>query len=319
MRVVLGVDGGNTKTTAVVATIQGEVLGVGRSGCSDIYGAGSVEAGTAVLAEAVTAALADAGTISADVAASAFSLAGADWPEDLAVLDEFVRTTLGFADPLVVNDAIGAIRLGSTDWEGISVVCGTGNAVGARHRDGAVFHVGFWPDRIGAYDLGVAALQAVYRDGLGLGPPTVLTARALDLYRQPDAMALLHHLTHRGRPGPEQAVRMAPVLLDVADDGDEAARTIVTEAGRRLGDQARVSAEQVGLALTGSTVVLAGGVLQHPSNLLADAVMARLAGAVAVRPGIPPVAGAVLVAIDRAGATAERDVAVRLGTEVVEV
>jgi len=315
---VLGVDGGNTKTVAVLATTDSEVVGVGHGGCSDIYGAGSVEAGTAVLADAVNAALTAGGVTPAGVAASVFSLAGADWPEDLAVLDAFVRR-LGFAEPLVVNDAIGAIRLGSPEWEGISVVCGSANAVGARHRDGTVFHVGFWPDRIGAPDLGGAALKAVYRHGLGLGPPTLLTDRALDLYRQPDALTLLHHLTHRGRPGPEAIVRMAPVLLDVADDGDETAVSIVSEAGRHLGDQAAVSAARVGLPLAGTTVVLAGGVLRHPSKLLADAVMTRLAGAVAVRPGIPPIAGAVLLAVDRAGAMPEAELAIRLGEQVVEV
>jgi len=38
---VLGVDAGNTKTIALVARDNGEILGYGRSGCGDIYGATS--------------------------------------------------------------------------------------------------------------------------------------------------------------------------------------------------------------------------------------------------------------------------------------
>src|SRR5205807_10529707 len=40
---VLAVDGGNTKTIALVAALDGTILGAGRGGCADIYNA---EAGT---------------------------------------------------------------------------------------------------------------------------------------------------------------------------------------------------------------------------------------------------------------------------------
>src|SRR5438105_4774145 len=39
MQCVLGVDGGNTKTVALVAALDGTILGAGRGGCGDIYNA----------------------------------------------------------------------------------------------------------------------------------------------------------------------------------------------------------------------------------------------------------------------------------------
>ena len=54
----------------------------------------------------------------------------------------------------MVNDALGALRAGSPDWTGIAVVSGTYNAIGARHPDGRVFHLGFWPDGAGGRELG---------------------------------------------------------------------------------------------------------------------------------------------------------------------
>ena len=39
MQYVLGVDGGNTKTIAIVAALDGTILGTGRGGCGDIYNA----------------------------------------------------------------------------------------------------------------------------------------------------------------------------------------------------------------------------------------------------------------------------------------
>ena len=41
MDLVLGVDGGNTKTLALIVRGDGAILGAGRAGCGDIYGAGS--------------------------------------------------------------------------------------------------------------------------------------------------------------------------------------------------------------------------------------------------------------------------------------
>jgi N-acetylglucosamine kinase-like BadF-type ATPase len=305
--VVVGVDGGNTKTVAAVVRTDGRVLGVGTGACSDIYGSGSPAAGCAVLETTVSDALRCAGVGPDRVVASAFSLAGADWPEDIDLLTIEIADRLSLAEPLVVNDAIGALRSGSTDWIGIAVICGTFNAIGARNGDGRVFHLGFWPDRTGAFDLSTAALKAVYRDGLGLGPATALTDRALDMFGACDPLELLHSFTRRNGRRAADVVRLSPVLFDVAESGDAVARAIVAEAGRVLGDQARTSAARVDLPLDGTKVVLGGGVFNHPSRLLVDAVMERLPCAVPMRTGIPPIVGAILLALDRAGATVEAE------------
>ncbi len=148
----LAVDGGNTKTLAVVADTEGRTRGAGRGGGSDIHNAPTPAVAIAAIEAAVRQALAAAGVAPEAVGAAAFSLAGADWPEDFTLLETALRERIGLPSaPLVVNDAIGALRTGSPDWTGVAVVSGTYNAVGARHPDGRVFHVGFWPDgRAGA-------------------------------------------------------------------------------------------------------------------------------------------------------------------------
>ncbi len=302
MTVLLGVDGGNTKTLAVVAARDGRVLGAGRGACGDIYGAGSPGHALEAIAGAADEALAAAGASRADVAAAAFSLAGADWPEDFALLERELRERLTLSSgPVVVNDALGALRAGAPDWEGIAVVSGTYNAVGARRCDGSAFHLGFWPDGAGGRHLGQAAVKAVLRAELGLGPPTSLVDSALALYGVDDVIALLHEFTRRGGLPESAHDRMAPVVLDAADDGDEVAQSLVYATGRLLGEQARVCASRCGLALPGARVVLSGRVLEHPTERLATAVMEQLPGAEAVRTGAPPVVGAVLLAFDRLG------------------
>ena len=297
---VLGVDGGNSKTDVAVADGSGRVVGRARGGNSDIYVGKEPARALDELTAAVRAALADAAVDAADLSTSVFSLAGADWPEDFELIAASLRGLGLRHEPLVVNDAMGGLRLGSPDWQGVAVVCGSFNAVGARHRDGTTFHLGFWPDRVGGFDLADLAVKAVHRDGLGLGPTTALTPRVHELFDSTDAVDLMHRFTRRGSDlGLVAHLQVAPLLLDVAGTGDEVASTIVRAAGAALGEQARVAAERVGLGLDGTPVVLAGGVLQHPSTLLSASIMARLDGAVPVRPTEPPIVGALLLAYDR--------------------
>jgi N-acetylglucosamine kinase-like BadF-type ATPase len=299
---VLAVDGGNTKTLAAVADERGITRGTGRGGPSDIYNATTPDVAIGAIEAAARQALAAAGCAGDAVDAAAFSLAGADWPEDFTLLAGALRERLGLrAPPLVVNDAIGALRSGSPDWTGISVVSGTYNAVGARHPDGRVFHIGFWPDGAGGRDLANEGLRAVYHEALGMGPPTVLTERALALYGAPDAIGLLYEFTRRGGLAESERDRLAPVVLDAADEGDAVAREIVEGKGHVLGLQARACAGQLDLPLAGTRVVLTGRVFGHPTERLAAATMAELPGAIPVRGGPPPVAGALLLALDRLG------------------
>jgi N-acetylglucosamine kinase-like BadF-type ATPase len=299
---VLAVDGGNTKTVAAVADARGITRGAGRAAPSDIHNAATPEAAIDQIVAAARTALDAAGAAASEVGAAAFSLAGADWPEDFELLEGVLRERIGLtAPPLVVNDALGALRAGSPDWTGISVVAGTYNAVGARHPDGRLFHVGFWPDGAGGRHLAREGLYAVYREALGMGPATALTERALALWGVADGMALLHEFTRRGGLEEAEQDRLAPVVLDAADDGDAVAQEIVAAKGSVLGRQARACAAQLDLPIAGARVVLTGRVFSHPTERLAAATMAELPGAVSVRHGPPPVAGALLLALDRLG------------------
>src|SRR6266487_834908 len=119
-----GVDGGNTKTIAVLARLDGTVAGVGSGGCADIHNAPSPAQGVGEVVQAVVASLNAAAARPADLAAATFSLAGADWPEDFSFLrQEIVRRLELTVEPSIVNDAIGAIRGGTDDGTGIAVVC----------------------------------------------------------------------------------------------------------------------------------------------------------------------------------------------------
>jgi N-acetylglucosamine kinase-like BadF-type ATPase len=303
---LLGVDGGNTKTIAVVATADGEILGAGRAGCGDIYNAEDAAVAIAEIRTAVDEALAAAGASQEALAAGAFSLAGADWPEDIDLLETAVRR-LGYGRKTeVVNDAIGALRAGTPDGVGVGVTCGTGIAIGARNAAGDIWYSGHWPVAWGGSELGWQALRAVYAAELGLARETSLTRGILDHFEVETVEEVLHRTTARGNTwSAQKQARLAPLLLDHANDGDAVACEIVTEAAGRHAAAALAAADAVGLRQSPFRLVLNGGVLRHPSQLLETLIRTRVeeqAPAVETVHDPPePVFGAVLLALDLTG------------------
>lgn len=280
---VLAVDGGNTKTIALVAALDGKVLGAGRSGCSDIYhartetdGLDPAAAAIANIEYAVVSAL-QAGQVKAsDLITAVFNMAGADWPEDFALLQAAMEAR-GFGRTILIhNDALGVLHAGSSDntGTGVSVVCGTGAATGARGPDGRTWHSSHWQDQVqGSVRLARKTLDAVYRSELGIEPPTTLTPRVLDFFRLNTVEEVLHIFTRRIERASIDIGLLTPILLDEAHAGDIVARQIVEEHGKALGKYAQAAARRVGIEGTAFTLVLAGGVLRHPSPLLADAII----------------------------------------------
>ncbi len=320
MDFVAGVDGGNTKTIALVATLDGTVMGYGRGGIGDIYSLPRGIHTIPAVEQAMDAALSQAAITARQLLAGAFSMAGADWPEDVEQLRAMMERQ-GFGRKiLVVNDALGALRAGSPDGTGVVVVCGTGAATGARNADGHVWHTSFWQGVHGAIQLGEKALAAVYRNELGLGEPTRLRARALRFWDCADVESVLHRLTALNARDTANVRHFAHVLLDEAASGDAVARRIVHEHGAGLGDYALVAARKVGLDATPFTLVLAGGVLRHSSPLLADAIVERVRAAapnvVAVNSTFEPAIGAVLLALESAGVAIDASLLARLSASL---
>ena len=308
MSLFLGVDGGNTKTLAVVADETGRVLGTGRAGNGDIYGAASPEEAMAAVADAVSQACATAG--SRVISHAAYSIAGADWPEDYAYIEDQLRR---FSDQiLVVNDSYGALRAGTKDGIGLAVICGTAGTAGAVSKSGKRWQGGFWHrGESGGVSLSQAVVNKVLDAELGIVPSTTLTKSVLEFYGENSVPEMLHRFTRRngaGRPG-EGA--LTPILFEAANAGDEVAMEIVKKHGVRQGRYAIAAARYVGL--TGAfPFVLAGGVLRFTPNPLepwiVETVLAAFPEIEPARPRFEPLFGGLMLAYDQAGIEITPDV-----------
>jgi N-acetylglucosamine kinase-like BadF-type ATPase len=302
MSIVLGVDAGNTKTIAIVAREDGDILGWGRSGCGDIYGAGEHAALDAV-ATASFEALRAANLSPATLSGVLLSAAGADWPEDFETIRDGAIARGLRPHPIVYNDAIGGLRAGSPDGTGVVVVCGTGVAIGSRAIDGRLWHSSFWQGPQGGDFLGKAAFNAMVQAELGVAPQTALTPAILHHFNAGTVEAALHLCTARTQSHPPMKP-LAKVLFDVAAQGDDVAIKLVTSHGQALGDYALVAAHKVGIEREPFHLVLTGGVLRHPSALMRDAIIARVReaspGVNVIHDAMEPALGAVMLALEHA-------------------
>jgi len=309
---VLGVDAGGSKTHAVLCDNKGTPLGAGRSGCANWEAAGLDGAG-ASLREAVEKALVQAKLEPEQVQASAFGLAGLDWPSDEDRLGPVVESLGLSGSRLLLNDAFLPLRAGIENGVGLAAIAGSGTTVVGRNASGLTarsFGAGYpFPDWGGAYDIAEGAVHAVAKAYRNMGPQTSLTERMLAFCDREKASALLEGIM---RLEVTVGGAFAPLVLDAANQGDAAAKAIVERAGTTIGENAVSVAKELDMLKPGFVLVTAGGVFSSRNSILEESLkrdVANHGAQVALRPlQCPPVVGAVLLAMDRINAVPSADI-----------
>jgi N-acetylglucosamine kinase-like BadF-type ATPase len=321
MTLVLGIDGGGSKTHAVIADAGGTVLGFATSGPANWEVVGLRGAGES-LREATRRALQAAGADTSDLAAAAFGLAGIDWESDLPRMTSEVER-LALTGPVeVTNDSFIALRAGTADGIGVVVIAGTGAISAGRSPDGRTFRTlgqgAEFGDTGSASDVSDRALLAVANAYTGRGPRTELTELLCTLHGCRSAAELLEQASRGG----ERSRSAAPTVLRAAESGDEVAAGIVRWAATELGESALLTARTLDMTGAGFPLVLAGGLFRGDSALLletlAERVHADAPGARLVQLDTAPVAGAALMALDRTEAGVDALAADRLRTGVLD-
>jgi N-acetylglucosamine kinase-like BadF-type ATPase len=272
---VIGVDGGATKTDAVVLSADGRVLGSGRAGASNWESVG-LDGAVRAVGAAIDAALADAGRARGDVAASAFALAGVDWPSDHIRLDEALGALGLGGRRLVTNDAFAALRAGASSAVGCVSSAGTGAVAAGRNAAGETVRTmaeGFG-ELGGAGDIVERAIWACARMRECSGPETALAAAFCRALGVRDLDQLFESIKRRGvTPGAD----LARLVLEVAGAGDAVAHDLLEEQGRSLADEVLGVARRLRMLDGPFELVIAGSVHLAGSRALDGAFTGRVA------------------------------------------
>ena len=317
---VLAIDGGNSKTDVALITDDGTVLASlrGPGASHEDFG---VEEAMRRLGEIVRTAVGQAGRPVSDGLVARHTsacLAGADLPEEEAMLTAAIQRQGWSQTTAVANDTFAVLRTGLTPGEGeppwgIAVTCGAGiNCVGVAPDGRTTRFLAFGAlsgDWGGGLGLGQAAIWHAIRAEDGRGEPTELRATVPAFYRLPSMheVAVAFHLDKLGE---DDLIRLPAVLFATAQAGDAVALSVIERQAEEIATMAVTAISRLDLAETPETadipVVLGGGVLEARNPLLTDAITRRLAerapAAVVRIVDAPPVTGAALLGLDHLGA-----------------
>lgn len=235
MRLFLGVDGGQSGTTALIGDETGRVLGAGSGGpCNHTAAAEGRRKLVRAVGDCVGTACAQAGLDARAVrfAAACFGMSGG--PEDKqAILHEILPADL----VVVTDDAVIALAGATAGEPGIVTIAGTGSIAFGRNTAGGTARVGGWGyifgDEGSGFDIARQALRAALRAEEGWGPPTTLLHALTNATGSPNANSALHLFYTPDWPRSRVAT-LAPLVDAAAMAGDAVARDILHNAAQQL-------------------------------------------------------------------------------------
>lgn len=287
----LGVDGGGTKTLALLTDETGRLLGVGRGGPVNLSWNDEATAETS-LRTAVSEACDSAGISLDQIRFACLGLGSVgDHGRELAFFQSVCeRMGLGPARCTIENDAWVGMAAAIGLRPGVAVVAGTGFIAVSRGIDGKRYKVPWYVgSRAASWALGRMAALAALFDLLGTGETTAITRGVLRILglcssseaRQQDSgrpNADIPYSARRNEADRREAVRqeaaqleswisvsrnskewgqLAPAVSHAAQLGDRLAMQMLETAGHELGLSAVMVARQAGLDRLGHAVPVA--------------------------------------------------------------
>ena len=311
MAYYLGIDGGGSKTYALLSDEHGHILGKGRSGNGN-HQTGAQEA-AASIREAAFAALAEGGLQLDEIRHTYLGLAGADRKTDYDILHPLVRG-IGFTEYTISGDPVIGLRAGTTRPYGVALICGTGTNAAGRNPQGQHYQCGgfdyMYGDFGGGGALNIEVFRTVIRAWDGRESATLLTEPLLKLLGYARVDDMYDDFLDHGKSVPLDAARL---LFPAAAEGDAAALAILHRQGVELGKSAAAVIHRLGMENEVFDVVLAGSLLTRGDHgwirgPIEQAVQKAAPAAAVVTLSTEPVVGAVWSALESNGITVSKEI-----------
>jgi len=300
-----GIDGGGTRTRAVLVDDAGKFVGYGASGASNPKAVG-LDGAAASVCEALDRAFRNVESREKNEIKAFIGLAGVRTESDRgAVSEAFLKplAAIGLGSARIHYghdlDVAHAAALGG--GEGVVLVVGTGSAALGKDANGRIRQAGGWgwfiDDPGSGYWLGYQAMRAAARSCDGRGPMTVLEERVRTFLR----ISTLHempNIIYNPHFSRERVAELAPIVFEAAEAGDVCANSILKDGFEELALMVATVARE--LEMERPTVSAVGGITHRGvsfENRLSEALHAQMPFANIVHAKATPVVGSVILAM----------------------
>ena len=300
---LLGIDGGGTKTHAVITDSACRILGEGFSGAANPLRVGLEEA-VRHIDQAVADACAQAEIEIGDIDSACAAIAGINHPIHYHTMKEALDEALQIAGLELVTDARAALEGALDGKPGVVVIAGTGSiAIGLNEAGEQARAGGFGPtlsDEGSGYYIAQRALKAVVSSFDGRSPKTILAERIcnrLGVASPSDLPGVIYNSDSE----PVEIAPLAELVDEAAREGDEVAQQILAAAGSELGRLASSVIQKLDLGSRAFRVACVGSVFRSGEVVLKplrDAVLSVAPQAEIGPPLYPPAIGAAKLAIE---------------------
>jgi len=309
MKYVLGVDGGGTKTTAVIAGADREVIAESTSGASSFPSVG-IQKAIENLNRAVSGAIENSGAGSNMIfESSCFGFAGFNVPDDIKVYRKIVgnnrlKKHLNKNRVLIYNDTRIGLEAGSSAKDKIIIIAGTGSNCFGINDEGEQAGSTGWDymlaDEGSGYGVSVKALKAVMRAYDGRGEKTMLTGAILGELGLKNETGIVKWIYEK--PFSKERISIfSKLACKCAYNGDDISQKILYGEAMESALSVITIAERLKLSKREFDLVFVGGLFKC-EKYFKDIVMVKLKerfAGISFKPLVAnPVEGAIKLAID---------------------
>ena len=270
MDLILGVDGGGTKTIAQITDLSGQLLAESKSGSSNYKSIGMEDAKININS-AVLGAVRNLKTSSnIFFKSSCFGISGNDSREDKniyykIIFNNKIKHYLNPSKTIICNDTRIGLAAGSDSKNGVMIICGTGSNCFGINEEGKEANVNGWDYILGdegsGYEIGIRALKALMKAYDGRGSATLLSKTILEDLGIKDVRGLIGW-AYKDSFSKDRIAAIAKTVCRTAEMGDKISIEILEGEAIETVNSVTVAASKLNLAEKEFDLVFVGNVFK---------------------------------------------------------
>lgn len=302
----IGVDGGASKTSAVLIDARGKVLVTSETGGSNVsvFGLKKSAYNIKSAVKMLTGELDNNFEVF-----GCFAIAGIDTSAQKKAWEKAIKEDIYFLKlflemPLIVNDTLAALRSGADTKDAIVVISGTGSNCFGKNRAGKFAKSGgldfILSDEGSAFFIGSMILRAIIKSIDGRGNKTLLSDYFAKTYKVKTIDEIVS-LVYKKTWGKVEIARVSQVLEKALEANDEKAREIAGLAVKELASMIFAVSNKLGFEKDDSfTLVKSGSVFKvgFISRLFDETIRKKYPKARVVLPNMSAAQGAAYLALE---------------------